>query len=390
MAPRFVALARELRAELAAFDPDFWSGGEAAVLVEVFATTEKACGAARVLAAARAAACGAHRDRGFADAEDWLARTSGTTRHQARSDLATAERLEDCPRTKAAVVDGELSMGEAGEITRTEKECPGSEDELVDTARREGMGRLKEKARKKREAAADPDQLRAKQRKVRDFHGFLDDLGMVQVRGRVLPEIGIPLLNRLDAETERLRRRAKAEGHELEARGAYAHDAFAAMVEGQGNGKAKSADLVIVCDLRAYRRGHAHEGEPCHVVGGGTIPVSLAKQLSKDAFLKVVLHDGVEISTVCHLGRHIRAELRTALELGPVPDFDGVTCSVPGCGRRYGLEWDHEDPVANQGPTSYENLKPKCWPHHQEKTAEDRRAGLLDGAIKKLSERGPP
>ncbi|MBV8982888.1 MAG: hypothetical protein JO248_00405 [Acidimicrobiia bacterium] len=48
-------------------------------------------------------------------------------------------------------------------------------------------------------------------------------------------------------------------------------------------------------------------------------------------------------------------------------------------------------PGGHQGPTSYENLKrPKCWPHHQEKTAQERRAGLLDGAIKKLSERAPP
>jgi hypothetical protein len=213
---------------------------------------------------------------------------------------------------------------------------------------------------------------------------------MVQIRGAILPEIGIPFLNRLDAETDRLRRQAKAEGRDLEARGAYAHDAFAAMLDGAGKGKARSADMVIVCDLRAYRRGHAHGGEPCHIVGGGPVPVSQAKELAKDAFLKVVLHDGVDIATVCHLGRHISAELRTALELGAPPDFDGVTCGVEGCGRRYGLQWDHVDPVANQGPTSYKNLKPKCWPHHQEKTAQDRRAGLLDGAIRKLSERAPP
>jgi hypothetical protein len=46
--------------------------------------------------------------------------------------------------------------------------------------------------------------------------------------------------------------------------------------------------------------------------------------------------------------------------------------------------------VANQGPTSYKNLKPKCWPHHQEKTEQDRRAALLDGAVRRLEERAPP
>ena len=40
---------------------------------------------------------------------------------------------------------------------------------------------------------------------------------------------------------------------------------------------------------------------------------------------------------------------------------------------------DHIDPVANQGPTSYENLAARCYPHHREKTDRDRAAGLLDG-----------
>jgi hypothetical protein len=391
MAPRFVTLATELREALCDFDAEFWSGQEAAVLVDVFASTEKVCAAAKVRAAARAVACGVHTEQGFGDPEDWLARRSGSSTHQAREDLKTNEALDDCPATKQAVLDGDLSMGQASEITKTEAECPGSEDELLDIAKKQGLGQLKDKARKKRQAAAHPDELRANQHKAKDVHGFVNDLGMVQLRGELLPEIGIPLLNRLDAETDRLRKAAKAQGAELESRGAYAHDAFAAMLEGQGKGKAKSADLVVVCDLGAYRRGHAHDGEPCHILGGGPIPVSLARELATDAFLKVVLHDGTDISTVCHLGRHIDAALRTALELGPPPDFDGVVCSVEGCGRRYGLEWDHEDPVANRGPTSYTNLnRPKCWPHHQEKTARDRRAGLLDGVIQKLEERGPP
>ena len=53
-----------------------------------------------------------------------------------------------------------------------------------------------------------------------------------------------------------------------------------------------------------------------------------------------------------------------------------MTCCEPGCERRYGLEWDHIDPMANQGPTSFENLAARCYPHHQEKTKRDRAAGL--------------
>ena len=107
------------------------------------------------------------------------------------------------------------------------------------------------------------------------------------------------------------------------------------------------------------------------------MPVEVARRTGSDAFVKAVVHDGVRIESVAHFGRHIPAELRTALELGPAPDFDGVTCVEENCGRRHGLEWDHVDPVANGGATSYENIKPRCWPHHRAKTDRDRAAGLL-------------
>ena len=90
MAPRFVSTARALREELAGFEPELLSGEECAFLVDVLAVTEKACAAARARAAARAAECGAHRQRGFRDPEDWLARTSGSSTPDARSALNTA------------------------------------------------------------------------------------------------------------------------------------------------------------------------------------------------------------------------------------------------------------------------------------------------------------
>ena len=213
-----------------------------------------------------------------------------------------------------------------------------------------------------------------------------DDLGMIRFRGALPPSVGVSFVNRLDRETDREWRAAKRAGR-LESRAAHAADAFVRMLDGAGTGKARSADLVIVQDLRAYRRGHAHPGELSHIIGGGPIPVRVARELAKDAFLKVVLHDGVNIHTVVHFGRRRPAELNTALELGAPPDFDGVTCSELGCDRKYGLQWDHIDPVANDGPTSVENLQPLCWPDHHDKTERDRAAGLLG---RNRKERGPP
>ena len=52
---------------------------------------------------------------------------------------------------------------------------------------------------------------------------------------------------------------------------AHAADALVSLAEGRlqtGRGGRKT-DVAIVCDLRAYRRSHAHDGEPCHVIDGG-------------------------------------------------------------------------------------------------------------------------
>jgi hypothetical protein len=208
-----------------------------------------------------------------------------------------------------------------------------------------------------------------------------DDLGMIAGTFRLTPDVGVPFVNRLEREAQRLRLAAKQRGDEVERFEAYAADAVAEMIQptATATARGRTADVVIVCDLNAYRRGHAHRDERCHIVGGGPIPVRVAREMAEDAFLKAVLHDGVNIHTVKHLGRHIPAELRTALELGPLPDLDGVTCCEVGCDRRYGLEWDHDEPFSNGGETSYENLRPRCRPHHWDKTERDRRAGRHRG-----------
>ena len=107
-----------------------------------------------------------------------------------------------------------------------------------------------------------------------------------------------------------------------------------------------------------------------------SIPVSVAKELGRDAFLKVVLHTGTEIHTIAHFGRRYPAVLRTALELAPPPDFNGNVCAAPGCDRCYHLQRDHIDPVANGGLTTYLNNQPLCAPDHRIKTERDRKAGL--------------
>jgi len=379
-----------LRAMLCEFDPALVSGDDAVAVVEALAATEKACAAARARAALRAAACGGHQRQGFAEACDWLARTSGTSVGQARAAMASASAADACPATTAAMAAGELSLAQAEVIIRTAGDCPGSEAEMLALAARCGLSALHDEGRRRRLAAVERDDLHRRQQRARELRHWRDDTGMVRLAGALPPEVGVPLVNRLDAETDRVRRAARAEGS-TEARPAHAADALVSLLgSGPGPRRGPSADLVVVCDLGAYRRGHTHPGEACHIVGGGPVPVAVARQLGDDAFLKAVLHDGARIETVAHLGRHIPAELRTALELGPPPHLDGRRCVEEGCDRRYGLEFDHVDPVANGGPTSFDNLQPRCWPHHRAKTERDRAAGLLGPEPRRASPRPPP
>ena len=366
---------------LRGFNPALLSGADCAALAEDLAVAGKACLAAQARAAARAAECGAHRSMGYTQPADWLARVSGSSVGEAKAALETAAAVEAVPEVQDALTQGSLSLAQAWEIARTEEIRPGSAELLLDVARRRGLAAVRDEGRRMRLAVVDAEELHRKQRAARSFRHWRDDFGMVCFRGALAPADGIAFVNRLDAEADRIRREARREARRegsTEPFEAHAADALVQLTADNGKGRSRSADVVVVVDLNAWRRGKAEEGEPCHIVGGGPVPVALAKELAADAFLKAVVHDGVEIKAVRHFGRHIPAELRTALELGAPPSFEGIECAG-GCGRRCGLEWDHRNPVANGGPTSYDNIDPRCFCCHREKTERDRKAGLLRG-----------
>jgi hypothetical protein len=194
------------------------------------------------------------------------------------------------------------------------------------------------------------------------------------------PAAGVAFVARLEAETKRIRRAAKkalGPGGAPERFDAYAADALIKLTEGGTERRAVRADVVVVKNLDTGRS---------HVVGAGPVPDAVVTDLvAGGAFVKAVLHDGVDITTVAHYGKSMPVHLRTALELGKPPKFEGVRCVR--CGRRFHLEWDHIDPRANGGPWSFTNNQGLCWECHVKKTEEDRRAGLLGELDALLAER---
>ena len=105
-------------------EPERLAGGDAAALVEVFATVKKLCGAGEALAARRVAETMEWRRAGERSAAHWLARRTGSTVGAAAASIETAQRLEDLPATDQAFRTGRLSRSKPNTSPRPPPGAP--------------------------------------------------------------------------------------------------------------------------------------------------------------------------------------------------------------------------------------------------------------------------
>ena len=141
--------------------------------------------------------------------------------------------------------------------------------------------------------------------------------------------------------------------------------------------------MHISVDHGALVRGGAVDGEVCEIPGVGPVDFTWVRDLIGSAFLTVVIKRGKDIRTVAHLGRHIPAEVQTALLVS------GRECDVEGCHNRGYLERDHTRDHAKGGPTSFENLGWLCYLHHRLKSS-GWILGDRDPVTRKRTLRAPP
>ena len=107
------------------------------------------------------------------------------------------------------------------------------------------------------------------------------------------------------------------------------------------------------------RHGKVEDGQCCEIKGVGSVGIQHAKNLLGDAIFKLVVTNGTDVASICHLGRSIPTALKLALW-----ERDR-TCAVPGCDRTEGLEIDHRlVDFADHGPATMENLARICHAHH--------------------------
>jgi 5-methylcytosine-specific restriction endonuclease McrA len=306
-----------------------------------------------------------------------VARVTGTSQGQAKSMVSTGQVLAQSPDLTAALQHGDISLEQAGEIAVAEEACPGAAGELVAVAQAESFHVLREKSRKKKLEAEQHRDLFARQHKARSARSYSDDLGMVHIHMALEPHLGTPIVARAEAEAARLAKAAKHGGEEREPFESHLADAYVAMLSGNGKGRAKRPELVVLVSHEVAKRGwtDVREGEVCKIPGVGPVDPKVAKQIAQDAFLSGVVYDGKDLRNMRRWTRSTPIEVATALELGDPPSFDGVACV--DCGNRFKTEFDHVEPHVARGPASTDNLDPRCGQCHRAKTERDRLSGKL-------------
>ncbi|MDE3085882.1 MAG: HNH endonuclease, partial [Acidobacteriota bacterium] len=164
----------------------------------------------------------------------------------------------------------------------------------------------------------------------------------------------------------------RAAGEEPAAPAVCDADALVALVTGDERratfagtegGRARRPGVVYHVHLESLRRGEVRPGELCEVPGVGPVPIRVLTGLLGDATARLVIRDGVDVTTVAHLGRTVPAPVETALEARD------PTCVVPNCTVALSLEIDHwRIPFAEGGPSELWNLCRLCRFHHRLKT----------------------
>lgn len=329
-------------------------------------------------AARRAEDIAVHTRTHDRDAVALVTRLVGTSTAEARRAIATARRLDSLPVLREAVWRGDVPAGHAAMISAVAAEHPDAESRLVEASRR-GIAALRDACVAARAEVEDEAERDRRQHAARSLRFWNDAEGMLEGRFRLPPVEGGKLRALIDAKIRAILRRHRT-GDVFEPMETYAADALCELLFGvraaegdremdraggvDGSPHRVSTTMHLLIDFEALVRGRARAGERCEIPGVGPVSVAHARHLLGDAFLTAIVHKGRDIRTVAHLGRHVPAELRTALVAS------GWECVVEGCGARGSLEIDHSEiDHADGGPTAWGNVAPLCPKHHRRKTA---------------------
>ncbi len=370
-----------LREIASRIDVEVIDGKSAAELVRISEDARRLIDGLRTSAIGRVGTTEAWRVGGSKNSAEWVALHTGTPIYEAQAVVILADQLRHLPQTVEAMNAGKLSTAQAVEVARGATAEPHAEERLLNLAKSSTVRTLRDEASRVIAAATDEVERHKRIHKNRCLKTWTDQDGAFNLKARMTVANGALVMAALTPFQDEIFKAARKSG-EYATPEAYAADALMALCE-KASHKASGSEacanatetrssrpnavINIRVDIDALKRGHTEHGEICEIAGVGPIPVATATEYLGEAFLKLLVVDGVDIKTVAHMGRAIPAPLRTAVE-----ERDRV-CQVPTCDMTIGLEIDHIKPFAEGGPASVENLVRLCKRHHLQKTHDGYR-----------------
>jgi hypothetical protein len=261
--------------------------------------------------------------------------------------------------------EGRISFSKVRAITRVA--TPDNEEELLGFAEAGAAAHVEHLVRAwrrvDRQAEIDDDERR---HESRHLSAWVDEDGMVVVRGRLSPEVGAVLLRALDAAEERLydvaaevtrddttgaQRRADALG--LIAEAALAHDL-------DPGTRGDRYQVVVHVDASTLSASEPDTHGQAALQDGQRVSAETSRRLACDASTFEMLHDAH--GNTLDIGRKTRViptPIRRALD-----HRDAGCCRFPGCQVQH-CDAHHVEHWADGGETKLENLALLCKSHHR-------------------------
>jgi len=370
---------RELRtrvcASAARFDASALDRDAAVAAVEEWSAIVNAAEAACAMAAARLDECGPPPSAGARTAEDFVARTTGTTAAKARRRVRVGKGLQAHTRTREWATAGRLS-GEQTEAI-TEARDAATEASLLEVAGRASLCELRQEAARLRALGENREQAEQRIHCRRSLRRWREPDGTehLHASGTVMDMAAIDraLAPLVDDAFDQARKSGTRESHD-----AYLFDALVALAR-RGSGDSGHASrresmrylTLVHVDLAAVVRGVVKPNERCEIPGVGPISVTAARDLLSESIVKLVVTKGVDVCNVTHLGRGPTVAQKIAL-LWQQPH-----CSREGCPNRALIEVDHRVDWAATHHTQLDELDHLCWHDHDLKTRHGW--ALVDG-----------
>jgi hypothetical protein len=295
----------------------------------------------------------------------WLNWRTGLDLGAAREKVRVARALGGLPLISASMRKGEISYSKVRAITRVATAA--NEAELLDFARAGTAAHVERLVRGwRRVDRIEEMEQEEKRHASRSLTAYVDEDGMVVVRGRLTPEAGAALLRALDAAGEKLyeggRGKRDATGEEAsgeqrraDALGLVAESALAGGLDPGTRGD--RYQVVVHVEEKALPAGS--ERGASALEDGQHVSAETARRLACES-AKVVMTHGAN-GSILDVGRRTRTvppALRRALA-----HRDGG-CRFPGCGLKL-CDAHHVEHWADGGATKLDNLLYLCRRHHR-------------------------